>query len=406
VEEVGRFDGTCTLEVLNEHLAFFWSTEGLPVPAALIATMVSDILRPQILRPGLSTIDQIIATIEGSKQTRFAPRLDPQGRALLRKRVEAAVSRNEPISLLTMWGSIKHYVQDKDQGIDLAELFAALRLAQLAADIGEVYPPGARMHVIIEDFNVWFEDAYGFPAVVQQSITWGSQRYSRGLISLFNVIAGKALQPYLFFEVIDSDIRECIARAEHNRELIYAYWMAEPDSAATAFDKLREVGWRGEIGDERRRHYLARLAKLYPAESLGQRVDRICRYLAMALLMEQFGLLSRVDPQATRLAFYQPPTGVPRERTFGRVNVRGLPRKYCSAVMPPWTARGCLVVAEHEVIRPRLESFLELYRSGSTFHPGSLRVTRGGHEAELRMDLILRDGRAARNIELKQQEAT
>ncbi|MER5627793.1 hypothetical protein ABT061_42905 [Streptosporangium sp. NPDC002544] len=395
------FDGTATVRVAGDDLTFSWSTEGLPIPPDLMTRAVSGILGSGgAPHPG-STVDRILDIVVGSRHTRFDPRPDADGRRILRERIERAVSRNEPVPFSTMWGCIKHYVGDEDQGIDIAEVFTTLRLTQLVADIAEVYEPGARISLIIEDFGVWYEDAYGRPPAVQKSITKGSLRYAEELVGLLDTVAGKTVRPYLFHETVEVDYRECIAQAEHNRDLLHAYWTAGED-CRIQFDELCAAGWRGPIGAETRRHYLTRLEKLYPAESEEERIDRVVRYLAMVLLYEQTGALRKMDPHAIRLSFYQPAPGIAQGRALGRVHLRGLPRRWCSAAMPPWTAKGCWTVEADGTVRPRIESFLALRSTGATYHRGSLGVTRAGRTVGLRMDVVLRDGRPARALALKQ----
>ncbi|MGH3995644.1 MAG: hypothetical protein ACRDSN_24645, partial [Pseudonocardiaceae bacterium] len=146
---------------------------------------------------------------------------------------------------------------------------------------------------------------------------------------------------------------------------------------------------------------LKRLKKLYPQEGEAQGVHRITQYLAMVLLYEQVDMLRVIDPDAIRLAFYQQAPRLARERALGRVHARGLPRARCSTVMPPWTSRGCWVLEADGRLRPRIESFLELTRTGTTFHEGRLWVLRDGRQAKVRMDVVLRNGQAARILPLK-----
>lgn len=188
---------------------------------------------------------------------------------------------------------------------------------------------------------------------------------------------------------------------EDNRELLEAYWTAGPGADADAFDHLRRAGWRGSIREHTRAHYRVRLAKLYPDEDEAQHIHRICRYLAMVLLHEQLEMLRTVAPDANRLAFYRPAPGLARERLLGRVHLRGLSRTSCSTVMPPWTARGCLVVGDDGALRPRIESYLQLFAARSTYDRGVLRLTRDGREADARMDVVSFDGRFGQVLSLK-----
>ncbi|MEU5553644.1 hypothetical protein ABZ738_28125 [Micromonospora sp. NPDC047793] len=395
-----------TVDALGGRITVDWSTEGVVVPAGLIAACVTGVVTvagaERLVEPGENLADQIVAVIIGSKRTRFAPRPDAEGRALIRSRVAAAVAEGAPVPLVTMWGAIKHYVLDEDQEIDLAEVFAALRLAQVVRDIEAVYPPGARLDVVIEDFGVWYEDAYGFSADVQASVHDGSHRYAQALTDLLRTVAGPAVRTHVFFDLVRTDYRMSIAQAERNRELLLAYWNADGAEESEAYLALRAAGWNGEIISETRAHYLRRLATLYPTEGTAQHVERIVRYLSMVLLYQQVGLLRAVSPAGIRLAFYAPAPGPAKERAVGRVHLRALPKDLCSAAVPPWTSKGCLVLDEDGSMRPRVESFRELSEAGYTYHRGFLRLRNGDAGVRVRMDVVRRDGGPGRPLMLKQ----
>ena len=399
--DVDNFSDMSIVDGLFGQLAIEWSTEGVAVPAGLIAESVNAVANPGMAAPTGDVVDQILAVIMGSKQTRFAPRPAAEGRAAVRDRIAASVARDAPIPLATMWGAIKHYVPDEDQEIDLAELFAAARLGQIVHDIGKVYPPGARLDVVIEDFGVWYEDAYGFPATVQASVRAGSESYADALTALLRTVGGPMLRTHLFFDVVDSDYRENIERVERNRELLSAYWRSDGATCGAAYAALREVGWNGELIPETRIHYLRRLRKLYPHEDTSLHIERIVRYFSMVLLYQQLRLVDIVSPGAIRLAFYAPPPGPAKERAVDRIHLRGLPRRWCSAAVPPWTSKGCFMMDTDGSLRPRVESFVGLVEAGRTFHRGTLRLAGGGHSARMRMDVVCQDDSPGRLLQLK-----
>jgi hypothetical protein len=401
VIEVDNYSDMSIVDGSFGQLTVEWSTEGVAVPAGLIAKSVIGVAHTETAVPSGGVIDQILAVIMGSKQTRFAPRPAAEGRAAIRERVAAAVARDAPIPLATMWGAIKHYVPDEDQEIDLAELFAAARLGQIVHDIGKIYAPGARLDVVIEDFGVWYEDAYGFPATVQASVRAGSASYADALTSLLRTIGGPLLRTHLFFDVVDSDYRENIERVERNRELLSAYWLADGSGCGEAYAALREAGWNGELIPETRLHYLRRLRKLYPQEDTSLHIERIVRYFSMVLLYQQVRLLSIVSPDAIRLAFYAPPPGPAKERAVDRIHLRGLPRRWCSAAVPPWTSKGCFMMDADGSLRPRVESFVGLVEEGRTFHRGSLRLSNGAHSSRMRMDVVCPESAPGRTLQLK-----
>src|SRR3954447_15098981 len=139
-----------------------WTTDRVHVPGPLMASTFHEVLWPYSSSwtshsPDL-LIDELLTVIVGSGKYRFTPRPSAEGRDILRDRITEAVAAEMPLTFLTMWGAVKHYVVDEDQGPDLAEVFALFRLLELVESIKKVYPPGAVVRIVVEDFGVWYED--------------------------------------------------------------------------------------------------------------------------------------------------------------------------------------------------------------------------------------------------------
>jgi hypothetical protein len=43
-------------------------------------------------------------------------------------------------------------------------------MSRLARTLGEIYPPGLRILVYLEDFGVWYEDACGYGLPMRSSV--------------------------------------------------------------------------------------------------------------------------------------------------------------------------------------------------------------------------------------------
>ena len=68
-------------------------------------------------------VEAIVALLGGTRNDRFGPRMDEDDHEVIRAHVGHWVGGGQPVHLLVMWGGLKHYVTDEEQGIDLAELF-------------------------------------------------------------------------------------------------------------------------------------------------------------------------------------------------------------------------------------------------------------------------------------------
>jgi len=342
-------------------------------------------------------VEAIVALLVGTRNDRFGPRMDAHDHEVIRAHVGHWVGAGQPVHLLIMWGGLKHYVTDEEQGIDLAELFAVRQMSRLARTLGEIYPPGLRILVYLEDFGVWYEDACGYGLPMRSSVERNIETYIGEFAALLRAVSPDSTRALRFRDLIGAsfDARVYERQADRNTELLHAYWResaARPSAAPGTLDsyrRLEEVGWSGHILPEMRQHYLQRLTRLYPAAPLDEKVDRLLRYFAIVLLYQQSRLFAGMGGPLIKVSMYKPAPGIPDQRISGRIHLRVLSRRVTSQVMPPWTCKGCFRLGPDGQMGVALQSFPLARESRLRFAKGRLRVTRGEHTASVRADVLL-----------------
>lgn len=330
---------------------------------------------------GLPTVDAIVEVLRGRRRTRFDPRPSAES---LTEQVDCQYDDDTPLRMLTMWGATKHYVPPAEQGIDLAELWAAQRMAAICDAITAVHPAGAEVTVLVEDLGVWYQDAFGEPCDVVADVETAIAGYVESFRSLLAVVDSR-LRPVTFTEVLGGCADDYLDTLERNTELVVRH-LDGLDSGAVAPDRaLLDAGWRGDLSSATLAHYLRRVQSLHPGEPRRKQLTRVGRFLGTVLLYEQYEWQRATSEHAIRLAFYKPAPGIPTHRLVGRVHARGQPRSSCSTMMPPWTSCGCVVTEADGRTRSHLESFRELARTTTDQSDAGARLARNDREMSFRV---------------------
>lgn len=344
--------------------------------------------------PAAPLSSAITALVVATKEERFARGLTPEEIGCLQEIVAASVARGSPVRAYVMWGAVKHYAPDEEQGVDLAELFALMQFARLHAEIQRIYPPGLDLHVYVEDFGVIYEDAGGRDAHVRARVEENVGTYVSQLEALIDAVAMPWAKVFRFGALVPAEKHgSCLKQADANLELFRSFWREmelHEGSAAeslSSFKNLRAAGWTGEITSAMRAHYLRRLQHLYPGSSRLDAVDRLLRYFAMVLLYSQRRLFPHVPGPFIKTALYRAAPGVPAQRLLGRVHQRTLPLQLSTSTAPPWTSKGCFELRADGIPVPALRSFRLLSESGRLLAPGILCLP--GGQRTIRADALL-----------------
>jgi hypothetical protein len=344
-------------------------------------------------------VDELTALLVGTPDDRFGPPMGPEDRALVRNNVSYWMAAGQPVHLLVMWGGLKHYVTDEDQGIDLAEFFAVQQFRQLVSRAEEIYPPGVVILFFLEDFGVWYEDAAAFKEAERQSVENGIEKYLGEFETLLRIAGPTWARPLRFQDVVDGpfDRSVYVRLADRNLDLVRAYWTesgacrAEDLAALESHRALAAAGWSGHILPEMRAHYLTRLTRLYPEASTQERTDRLLRYFTMVLLYQQLRIFSRTRGPLLKVSMYKPAPGIPEGRTTGRIHMRCLPRQLTSTVMPPWTCKGCFRIRRDGTVSVAMQSYPLAWQERLRFVRGWLRDRHRHDGLQIRADALLPD---------------
>ena len=344
-------------------------------------------------------VDAMTALLVGGSDDRFGAPMSPEDRALVRAHVSYWIEAGQPVHLLVMWGGLKHYVNDEDQGIDLAEFFAVQQFERLVRHARQIYQPGVVVLFCLEDFGVWYEDACGYGLPVRQSVERSIERYLGEFEALLRAIGADWAKPLRFEDLVGRpfDRPAYVHQADLNLDLLRAFWAesghcsGEDAANLDSYRVLAAAGWSGQIPSEMREHYVKRLTKLYPDASPDERVDRLLRYFAMVLLYQQLRVFSGMGGPLIKISMYKPAPGLPGERVTGRIHLRCLPRRLTSQVMPPWTCKGCFRLNQDGTVVVALKSFPLAWQERLRFERGWLLGSLGHNRIRVRADVLLPD---------------
>jgi hypothetical protein len=104
---------------------------------------------PSILPEGSTTLlEAISAALFATGQIRYGPKPRPEGLVAIRDIIRKAIEANNPIPILTPFGSRKTRLEEP---LDIAEIFALKQIACLQKRITAFYRPGIQVNIRLED---------------------------------------------------------------------------------------------------------------------------------------------------------------------------------------------------------------------------------------------------------------
>lgn len=302
-------------------------------------------------------IDQLTSAFVATAQTRFGPAPKPEGLVALRTRLRYWVEKQQPIAVLSPWGSAK---PDGSSGVDVAEVMALRTLAALGERVRRFYQPGVEVHLGVEDVGgryLWRGD---------ERMLQGSAHYVETLQQLVTVLGvpgvrvvpeSKLVSEGRFFGKAN-EFLEPLARLVPT-----IYHGGEADSEeyqAIDWAHLNDLGWKGGISREMLQHYMGSYQRLYPALSETARLHRLAEYLAQSAARYAVGAKLLHPSWAgvhVQVNFTQPVPGMPAEMADHRLFYRAVPMRYSRTHLPPWRAKGYLLITDGDEVVPKVAAW-------------------------------------------------
>src|SRR5436190_389180 len=324
----------------------------------------------------IDVVEVLTAEILGTKQQRHGPRPSPESLVAIRNVIRNNVREERPIPFLVPWGSLK----PNWTSIDLAELWALKMLQCLRGRVAAHYPPGVVFNLRVEDAsapNIFFDK--------QEQTRIASNIYSDDFEQLIKVLElHEMIVPVRETSIVTETF--FTAEAEHILPFMLSY-LSLPDEAGTAFTRLQELGWRGTIPPLMKQFYLELYVRLYPDDTDDQKLYRLARYLSGSLARKRLGMSGvpqRWDLGHIELSFMPIVPGT--EQFFGRrVYYRTLPSAITRNHIPPWRAKGFVVITGEDEVRQRLASFNE----PQEYNPNTVTLVNGDKEVTVQADYIV-----------------
>lgn len=299
-------------------------------------------------------LDLLTEEILGTKQTRYGPKPPSETVVAMREVLRHYIAQEKPIPFMVPWGS------EKPDGseLDIAELYALKQLAWLHQRISAHYAPGAQFNVRLEDVSaphLFYENA--------EAARTNAAAYVSSFARLIHVLnLREFIAPIRESRLTDEATfnHEADAILPHMQRALGALQAGSPQATREANSILNMLGWKGGIQDETREFYLAQYAKLYPNAQLEQRLHTLARYFSGALARHRLHIRGGDSPQwegkFLDLSFVAPVPGT--ETVFSRrVNYRTMPLEFTSNHLPPWRAKGYLLIGNDNTITPKLTTF-------------------------------------------------
>lgn len=305
-------------------------------------------------------------------------------------RILECVRRGIPMAARMLWSPKKHWVNDRESAVDLAELAALQTLLSVDAAVREVYAAGVAFQLDVEDIEFQFMEGQNAEIVVAR------EKY---ITSLRRLIEALGLCDVFTLDMVSDqassaeELGRWQAQMEENHRVLVAYWQESQGRNATACQQLRtyqelhRLGWKGTIPPAMREYYLNRLGRVAHASD-HEKIDMVLRNLAGILLHHQIGLMRGSDGIAPVVfSFVRSADAAPAELRFGRMDLRFVPRKVCSRVgaAAPWSTKG-FVTAQGGKMRVSFRGWHELADTRSRFVEGWLTLAGQEGTAEVRAD--------------------
>lgn len=330
-----------------------------------------------------SLLEIISGLIIGTKENRYGPIPLPEQLVVIRKVIATAIERNEPIPVLIPWGGRKALTS---ANIDIAEVVALNQIIKLDLAIKNYYPRGLAVNIRIEDTGaLWLyrSEKDSYPPV---------DKYSTDFSTLVNILKGDTI----INAIKESNLMGTERYFELSSDfslMLYDYLKASDFSArlgfGSTFEKLNNIGWKGEIPFEQRDHYRDAYKRINPELTDDQATKMLADYLGGA--KARYDLNGRAEPKTDysyiQLSFVAPIPGAPATIFNNTVYWRTLPLSDGRTHIPAWRAKGFFNINGNE-IKSKITSFGN-YEILPLLHPGKVHLSDGDLSVEVEVDYLL-----------------
>lgn len=306
--------------------------------ASTIESFLSQCL-PAFIDSNEAMIDALTSAFLTTNQNRYGPMPPPETVVAIRDVLRYWTERDEPIAVLSPWGSRKA----GDGRIDVAEIMALRQLEALNNRVKKYYQPGVTINLGIEDLG-------GYYLWSNETNPWqeSGEKYVRDMVDIVNILGMRSfIDP-----VPESELVVCgrfYEAADQFFDPLKAYLLGK--SSIQSMGRLFELGWIGDLPNEMVDWYLNQYGTLYSDLDYLGRKEMLARYLAQSAARYKVGAKLR-HPEWNRnfvqVNFPQPVPGVPEALGGRRLFYRTLPMRMARTHMPPWRAKGFLCIRENE----------------------------------------------------------
>jgi|FLOH01.1.fsa_nt_gi hypothetical protein len=374
---------------------------------ARLLTCIDDYLSFDLIASQIALEDVNLAITNilfGSKKIRLGCSPDNELFNYMKQKIQLWTEGNQPIEIVSLWGVLKGYGQiDDRQQVDIMDLMALRRFANLHNQVQEVYSPGLCVKLIREDVGEYAltGSELDLPNLIGT--------YSKGLDGLCDVLGSvsniRFIDESTILESKEISPEMFLSQAKKNADKFLAYWLSSNQvhdvakwSNLSEYAVLEQMGWQGIIPFEMRSHYLDRVATEHPDATEHERISFVCTYLGTAFARYQFNLIegSYKDSHGERISpikasFVPYPPGTFHSLKRGRVEYKVKDNKNSNNSTPPWAGFGFMksLDGNNTYFQPKMIPLNEYRTIAVETTPLNIRISsEHGYKQTFRADLL------------------
>jgi len=279
----------------------------------------------------------------------------------MKARIKLSTQTGEAIPAIVQFGGSKTFKYCPYPEPDLSEMMAVEQLVRINNEIRRIYQPGLKIRFIIADY--FYSYVFGYDESVEP--------YRSGLEKIIKELGlptQHAITPVRYSNLIqdfgEDNVRD---RCKKNCQLLESYWDLGTDES---YRSLIETGWKGDLPQEQRKHYIKRTIRILSKKGLSktqiesEKKLAVIRFLAYALMVEQFDLLKRSKDKKIIDISFVPLAPGELKTLYKRFRIAPSPPGGTSRSAPPWTNQGILLLPD---FRPAICTYDDINARKYTF---------------------------------------